>query len=61
MLTMPPEEAARIIADGIARREPRVLVGEDAKQAAFLQRVMPVGYWKVMAQGIARRTGRAAP
>ncbi|WP_427913054.1 SDR family NAD(P)-dependent oxidoreductase [Ramlibacter sp. MMS24-I3-19] len=60
VLVMPPAEAARIIADGIARREPRVLVGEDAKQAVFLQRLMPVGYWKVMAQGIARRTGLKA-
>ena len=58
MLVMPPAEAARIIADGIERREPRVLVGEDAKQAVFLQRLMPVGYWKVMAQGIARRMGQ---
>ncbi|HEY1228941.1 MAG TPA: SDR family NAD(P)-dependent oxidoreductase [Ramlibacter sp.] len=60
MLVMPPAEAARIIADGIARREPRVLVGEDARQAVFLQRLMPVGYWKVMAQGIARRMGQKA-
>jgi len=60
MLSMPPEQAARIIADGIAQRTPRVLVGEDAKQAAFLQRVMPVDYWKVMARGIARRIERLA-
>lgn len=60
MLVMPPAEAARIIADGIARREPRILVGEDAKQAVLLQRLMPIGYWKVMAQGIARRTGQKA-
>ena len=60
MLSMPPERAARTIADGIARREPRVLVGDDAKQAVFLQRLMPVGYWKLMAQGIARRTGQKA-
>lgn len=60
MLVMPPAQAAKIIADGIERREPRVLVGEDAKQAVFLQRLMPIGYWKVMAQGIARRMGQKA-
>lgn len=60
MLVMPPAQAARIIADGIERREPRVLVGDDARQAVFLQRLMPIGYWKVMAQGIARRLGQKA-
>lgn len=60
LLVMPPAQAARIIADGIERREPRVLVGQDARQAVFLQRLMPIGYWKVMAQGIARRTGQKA-
>ena len=60
MLSMAPEQAARIIADAIAQRAPRVLVGEDAKQAAFLQRVMPVDYWKVMARGIARRLERSS-
>lgn len=60
MLVLPPEEAARTIANAIAQRAPRVLVGKDAEQAAFLQRVMPVGYWKVAAQGIARRIGKPA-
>jgi short-subunit dehydrogenase len=60
MLVLPPEAAARAIADGIADREPRVLVGKDARDAAFLQRLMPVGYWKVAAQGIARRMGKHA-
>ena len=59
MLVLAPEDAARSIADAIAQRAPRVLVGKDAEQAAFLQRIMPVGYWKVVAQGIARRTGRS--
>jgi short-subunit dehydrogenase len=60
MLVLAPEEAARTIAQAIAQRAPRVLVGKDAEQAAFLQRIMPVGYWKVAAQGIARRMGRKA-
>ena len=59
MLVLAPEDAARTIANAIAQRAPRVLVGKDAEQAAFLQRILPVGYWKVVAQGIARRTGRS--
>jgi len=60
LLTLPPETAAEGIAQAIERREPRVLVGTDARQAAFLHRLMPVGYWRLMARGIARRIGRQA-
>jgi len=55
MLVLAPEQAAARILRGIERREPRVLVGDDAVQAAFLQRLFPVGYWKWIARGIARR------
>jgi hypothetical protein len=55
VLTLPPETAAERIARAIERREPRVLVGTDARQAALLHRLMPVGYWKLMARDIARR------
>lgn len=55
MLKMPAAEAGDIIARAIERRSPRVLVGEDAKQAALLQRIFPVGYMKLMAAGIRRR------
>ena len=60
LLRLSPEQAAEQIARGIVRRAPRVLVGRDAAQAAWLQRLMPVGYWAVMARDLARRTGRAA-
>jgi short-subunit dehydrogenase len=60
MLVLAPEQAAARILRGIERREPRVLVGDDAVQAAFLQRLFPVGYWKLIARGIARRAARAA-
>ncbi len=60
VLTLPPETAAERITLAIERRELRVLVGTDAKQAAFLHRIMPVGYWKLMARDIARRIGRQA-
>ena len=48
MLTMPPERAGEIIADAIARRAPRILVGADAKLVDRVQRLFPVGYGKVM-------------
>ena len=60
LLTLPPEQAAARILQGIERREPRVLVGSDAVRAAFLQRLFPVGYWAPMARAIARRTGIVA-
>lgn len=59
LLRLTPEQAAEQIARGIVRRAPRVLVGRDAAQAAWLQRLMPVGYWALMARDLARRTGRA--
>ena len=61
ILTLSPEAAAERIARAIERREARVLVGRDAVQAAWLQRLFPVGYWKMMARGIARRAGRNLP
>lgn len=49
-LRMPPEQAGEIIARGIEARRARVLVGSDAKFMARLERLMPVGYWKVLAR-----------
>ncbi|MBE7942466.1 MULTISPECIES: SDR family NAD(P)-dependent oxidoreductase [Ramlibacter] len=57
MLKMPAAEAGEIVARGIEQRALRVLVGDDARQAAFLQRLFPVGYWRFMAAEIRRRTG----
>lgn len=59
VLRLAPEAAARIIADGIARRAPRVLVGADAHQAAGLQRLLPVRYWSVLGPLLAARVRRA--
>lgn len=59
LLRLSPEQAAEQIGRGIVRRAARVLVGRDAAQAAWLQRLMPVGYWALMARDLARRTGRA--
>jgi NAD(P)-dependent dehydrogenase (short-subunit alcohol dehydrogenase family) len=46
-LRMPPETAGEIIVKGIERRAPRVLVGNDAKFLAFLERLAPNSYWKI--------------
>jgi NAD(P)-dependent dehydrogenase (short-subunit alcohol dehydrogenase family) len=53
-LTMPPATAGEIIVKGIARRAPRVLVGNDAKFLAFLERAAPVSYWKIFSRVIPR-------
>ncbi len=45
MLTLSPESAAEQIVRGIERRSPRIIVGADARNAAFIQRLMPAGYW----------------
>ncbi len=59
LLTLSPEAAAERIAVTIERRAPRVLVGQDAVRAAWVQRIFPVDYWKHAARDMLRRTGRA--
>ena len=46
-LTMPPAAAGEIIVRGIERRSPRVLVGNDARFLALLERLAPISYWKI--------------
>jgi short-subunit dehydrogenase len=58
LLVMDPAKAADIIATGIERRSKRVLVGNDAKGAAIVQRLFPVSYWKHVARDLARRIKR---
>jgi short-subunit dehydrogenase len=58
LLVLDPARAALIIGAAIERRSPRVLVGNDAKGAALVQRLFPVGYWKHVARDIARRIKR---
>jgi short-subunit dehydrogenase len=49
-LTLPPARAGEIIAAAIAARKKRVLVGRDAKIIDMIQRVLPSGYWSVIAK-----------
>ena len=48
LLRMPPEQAGEIIVKGIEQGRARVMVGTDAKAIAWLERIMPVGYWQAM-------------
>ena len=48
LLTMPPPRAAEIIVDGVERRKARVLVGNDAKLLALVERLAPVSYGKIL-------------
>ena len=47
-LRLSPDDAGEIIARGIERDRPRILVGRDAKTAALLERLLPVNYWSVL-------------
>jgi NAD(P)-dependent dehydrogenase (short-subunit alcohol dehydrogenase family) len=48
LLRMPPEKAGEIIVSGMERRRPRVIVGSDARFAAFVERLSPVSYWNYL-------------
>jgi NAD(P)-dependent dehydrogenase (short-subunit alcohol dehydrogenase family) len=52
LLRMPPLKAGEIIVTGVARGRARVIVGNDAKFAALIERVAPVGYWKLLGKGL---------
>lgn len=54
LLRMSPDKAGEIIALGIERRQPRIVVGADAKVVSLLERIAPVGYWKLLKKGLKR-------
>ncbi len=43
-----PERAGDVIIDGVLADAPRVLIGRDAQVVAWLQRLLPVRYWRVV-------------
>lgn len=49
-LRLSPERAAETIVHGLERRRPRVLVGVDAKVSSLIERLMPVGYWRLLSK-----------
>lgn len=54
ILRMPPEEAGERIVRGIELRRARILVGGDARAAAWLERLAPVGYWNLLKKAMKR-------
>lgn len=54
MLKMPPEQAGEIIVAAAERGQRRVIVGNDAKFMALLERLMPVGYSWLLARAMNR-------
>jgi short-subunit dehydrogenase len=47
-----PEDAAARILRGVERREPRILIGFDARQIDIMQRLRPATYWKSLSRRI---------
>ena len=50
LLRLPPAIAAETIVRAIEQRQPRVLVGTDAKVISLIARLLPVTYWKLLAK-----------
>ncbi|HJY27830.1 MAG TPA: SDR family NAD(P)-dependent oxidoreductase [Pyrinomonadaceae bacterium] len=48
LLRLPPEIAGETIVRGIERRQPRILIGSDAKTISVIARLFPVSYWKLL-------------
>src|SRR5690606_19580104 len=48
MARISPEDAARIILDGVRNNAPRVLIGLDARVIDTVQRLLPTGYQKLL-------------
>ena len=51
-LRMPPEQAGETIVAGVEKRRPRVVVGNDAKFMALVERLAPTSYWKLIGRGL---------
>lgn len=56
-LRTPPEAVGEAIADAVEARRPRLLVAHGARSGAWLQRLMPVRYWRVLRRGAERLSG----
>jgi short-subunit dehydrogenase len=54
-LTFPPQEAARIIVNGIETGKTRILIGRVAKFVDLIQRLMPSSYAKFLSRLTARQ------
>ena len=57
-LTTPAEAVGEAIVGAVARRQPRLIVASGARAGTWLQRLMPVRYWRVLGRGYRRFTRR---
>ena len=56
LTTTSPEAAATRILNGVEQREPRILIGRDARQIDILQRLRPATYWKSLSRRLQEPT-----
>lgn len=64
LLTIEPEDAARLIVDGAVRRRSRVLIGGSTYVLDALARLAPGSAWRIVAAGnerLVQRLSRTAP
>ena len=57
-LTLPPDKAAATIVAGLEKNRSRIIVGNDAKIAAAIERLSATGYWPILSR-LSGRSGRA--
>ncbi|MEM1056582.1 MAG: SDR family NAD(P)-dependent oxidoreductase [Bacteroidota bacterium] len=57
-LRTPPERVGEAIADAIEKRQPRLLIATGARAGAWLTRLMPVRYWRLLRRGFTAVGGR---
>ncbi|MCG4453808.1 SDR family oxidoreductase [Pseudomonas sp. MMS21-TM103] len=50
-----PEQAARIIVEGLKSKRPRILIGNDARLLDWIQRLLPGAYPKLLAMLLRKR------
>ena len=60
-LVTPPEAAAARIVAGVLRRQPRIVIGRDARILDIAQRLAPTGYYALVRKRMARRPAPSSP
>jgi NAD(P)-dependent dehydrogenase (short-subunit alcohol dehydrogenase family) len=51
-LRMPPVKAGEIIVTGVEKDRARIIVGNDARFMAAVERIAPVSYWKLLGRAL---------
>jgi short-subunit dehydrogenase len=54
LLRLPAEKAGEIIVRGVEKRRARILVGRDAVIISWLERLLPVSYWRLLGPRLSR-------